>query len=89
MASSSAFPGALNFFDPTRQVPTHATIPSGQNSVQWPPMSGDAVPSQEQNREDELVSISQILMNKDFLEMDRVFKFGDLPSIDDLPDTLL
>ncbi|KAL2795045.1 hypothetical protein BJX66DRAFT_324909 [Aspergillus keveii] len=89
MASSPAFPGALNFFDPTRQVPTHATIPSGQNSVQWPPMSGDAVPSQEQNREDELVSISQILMNKDFLEMDRVFKFGDLPSIDDLPDTLL
>ncbi|KAJ0426612.1 hypothetical protein BJY00DRAFT_298150 [Aspergillus carlsbadensis] len=89
MASSSAFQGALNFFDPARQVLTHPTIPGGQNSVQWPPLSGDVVPSEEQNREDELVSISQILMNKDFLEMDRVFKFGDLPSIDDLPDTLL
>ncbi|KAL2849590.1 hypothetical protein BJY01DRAFT_245873 [Aspergillus pseudoustus] len=75
MPSPSAFHSALNFFNPPRQVSSRVALPSAQNSEQWQPMSGGvAALSQEQNMDDELVSISQILMNKDFLELDRVFK---------------
>ncbi|KAL4882578.1 hypothetical protein BJY04DRAFT_217075 [Aspergillus karnatakaensis] len=78
--------GSLGFAEQSQHSSNH--LVDERNTVgNWHPIN-NRVP-QDQASEDELISISQVLMNKDFLEMDRIFRFGDLPSMDDLPGDLL